>query len=679
MTSTTATTRLASADSEESHKPYQYQDLTEPNRIRVIGTKITRENGELSCQLYETTADPSSTYHCLSYTWGNPLGSGSESDIWLQTHRIQVSGPGPADCGYLLVGRNLHDFLEEFERCEPDDIEYLWIDAICINQNNLDERAAQVGFMNAIYTNCRAVIVWFGVDDDNAAAAFTMLPHLDISDYTSKFRGGLRGDSAAVDMPRVYAALNMPQPPADVLLSAARFLRRSWLYRVWTLQETMLPREGMLWCGSLRTPLRSLGHLISLMRGFLDVQLHPVLRNARRGQPDRVGRAQNLRDTFQRIVLSRTKFLKGAMTDVSRARDNDCTDPRDKLYGLLGMMKEGGAVTVDYTKPVEDVYLEWARMRSLIDNLIHLEDPSTRVTAGLPSWVPDLCVPQLPRPWPTQGGWMYTAGTAGDFQDLQLESADPRILPLLALEEDKVAAIGASYHETIEGGDGLLSSLNLLHDQLDNLGAPVHGDHVEDFWRTLIANLPGNSPRHPESDEFGPSFRSLARHIIALHMAEEESSDWVAPARSMLVKLGRATNARHLPDWDEILQLAEALRAQGANDESGEVVAPAAVDVGGGVVKDVVEAMEVYLTSFDRMFFRRRFFVTTKGRLAVGPQVLTPGDRVFVIAGCRYPYVLRESDGGNNRYRILGEAYVQGIMFGEALEGEGRLQRVEIE
>ena len=676
---------------------YRYRGLGQEPSIRLINADITRQDGEISCQLFEISINASLPYHCLSYTWGNPFdgiaaetsSSGSQQpDIWSQRKRIRVSSPEGAESGYLMVTKNLHDFLEDLERCKPQDIRYLWIDAISINQEDLAERARQVKLMKQIYKGCRAVIAWFGVLDADAAAAFTILPYVDIpyGDFISKVVDATQSGTANTKLPLLYAALDMPPPPPDVLLSSVLFLQRSWLYRVWTLQECMLPAVGHLWCGGLRAPLASLGNLISLVNEAVKRHAHPLLRNMGCGPRDAaIQVSPGMFENIERILYGRRYLLARRGSTYTRAsRDNDCLDPRDKLYGMLGVLKEVPDIVIDYAKPVEDVYLEWKLKHSSHSTIQDLEDPSIRLTQGLPSWVPDYSVPSKPISWKSRAGEVYTAGRPGSGIVSRLESDDPRVLALLGVNEDEVAALGASYEETVEGGYGLLQSLRLLLDRLDLVNSVAGQDPVEGFWRTLIANLPGNGPQHPITEEFGPSFRALASYLIASHIlkdggGEAASNDRVVSARSVIMKLKEATGSRHLPDWDEVVQLATALHDRMGQDKNRDEE-PAATDghVTDGIIAEVIETMMPYLKSLDRMFSRRRFFITTKGRLAIGPHVVRPSDRIFVLTGHHFPFVLRGSNSGKGQYIVLGEAYVHGIMFGEALEGDRELQRVEI-
>lgn len=659
------------ADAPESslHR-YPYRRLSKASCIRVIEAALGDTNGEISCRLHEVDTDSSphqaTPYHCLSYTWGNPFGGQLETDpdpaVWARTHRIQVSGPGD-ESGYLSVTKNLFDFLQQLARRRPGDVAHIWIDAICINQDDLDERSTQVSIMSQIYLNCQAVIVWFGIEDADATVAFDILTRLDITydDYMSRVRASISQGTAGIVLQKYYAALGLPDLSPDVFLSCGRFLQRSWLYRIWTLQESILPRSGSLWCGPLQTPLLTMAHFIDVMAYTLRSQFHPVLGKINnRGRGVATDDTINLSVTLEHIQYSRERVLLGQpFYSIDSHRGADCTDPRDKIYGLLGLLRDRRGMTVDYTKATLDVYREFASSQGPLACIITMEDPSTRVTSGLPSWVPDYHVSHIPRSWRSRGGWGagYCAGTAAGGKIEQLETSSPLILALSGFQADIVDAVGASYDETIYG-DGIMQSLDLLLDRLPLLSSD--GDKIEAFWRTLIANLPGNGNRPPQADQFGPSFRALVSFLVASSLSKDATR--LDSAKATIENLKHATTSPHLPDWSEIQRLTVAISD--------------ATDTSDATVESTVENMQTYLESLTRMSFMRRFFVTRNNYLGVGSHTVRKGDCVFVLKGFDYPVLLRES--GNGRYTVLGEIYVRGIMFGEALEGKV-FGRIEIE
>ena len=75
-----------------------------------------------------------------------------------------------------------------------------------------------------------------------------------------------------------------------------------------------------------------------------------------------------------------------------------------------------------------------------------------------------------------------------------------------------------------------------------------------------------------------------------------------------------------------------------------------------------------YLVPWRNAYAWRRLFRTQSGYLGIGPQSLQIGDVVSILPSSNVPFLLRQVE--DNRYRLIGDAYVHGIMHGEALESE---------
>jgi hypothetical protein len=76
-------------------------------------------------------------------------------------------------------------------------------------------------------------------------------------------------------------------------------------------------------------------------------------------------------------------------------------------------------------------------------------------------------------------------------------------------------------------------------------------------------------------------------------------------------------------------------------------------------------------------FGRRRLMRTGGGLLGIGPTHMREGDAVWVLAGANTPVVLRELENGHHQF--LGEAYVHGIMHGEATDIISELTNITLE
>lgn len=125
------------------------------------------DKSQINGLLFVDNVHTPSAYEALSYTWG---------DITL-THRILLSGED--DSGTIVaarsfqVGANAFDALRELRLRDKPLI--LWVDAICIDQSNVEEKNAQVAMMSTIYRNSHRVLLWLGLADTHSDRVFSNL------------------------------------------------------------------------------------------------------------------------------------------------------------------------------------------------------------------------------------------------------------------------------------------------------------------------------------------------------------------------------------------------------------------------------------------------------------------------------------------------------------------------
>lgn len=119
---------------------------------------------KLIVHLINSKRSGSHPYECLSYTWG-PAGNPKSIEI----------DTGEAILPFQATP-NLHEALLHLR--DPYFEQVLWIDAICINQDDDEEKATQVGAMARIYGLAKRVIVWLGVEADGSTLAFQELKDL---------------------------------------------------------------------------------------------------------------------------------------------------------------------------------------------------------------------------------------------------------------------------------------------------------------------------------------------------------------------------------------------------------------------------------------------------------------------------------------------------------------------
>jgi len=166
-------------------------------------------------------------YNALSYEWGSPLNpiviivNGYETRIW----------------------RNLWLALKRLRR--TDLVAYpVWVDSLCINQNDISERSSQVSIMGQIYTHAFKVISWLGEASDDSAWLFNFL-------HNNPFPWDLpRSESSdgTTIAPEKLATQRKREDRA--FLGLCKLLNRSYWKRVWIIQEIVAASSLTFVCGS---------------------------------------------------------------------------------------------------------------------------------------------------------------------------------------------------------------------------------------------------------------------------------------------------------------------------------------------------------------------------------------------------------------------------------------------
>jgi hypothetical protein len=147
--------------------PYAYSALPTPTSIRLL--KIRSDPApEIQCSLHVVDLQDPPSYDALSYTWGDPRDPIFQSIAPGQyRRRYEVM----CDDRIIVVAENLYHALQKLKSMKSRKTtltdgstvnEYVWIDAICVNQQDTSERGSQVAVMDQIYLKSHRVIAWLG-------------------------------------------------------------------------------------------------------------------------------------------------------------------------------------------------------------------------------------------------------------------------------------------------------------------------------------------------------------------------------------------------------------------------------------------------------------------------------------------------------------------------------------
>ena len=220
---------------------YSSSSLPLPSSIRLL--RIHPGEGSLSCSI--ATADLSEVYDALSYTWGDPcLGQRAESQSCWETSSVYCI---LVDGHCLSITRNLYDVLCRLRKLKiygP-----LWIDSICINQQDVDERGAQVAIMADIYTSAQQVLIWLGEEDPDTLSAASLISTLAAALNLKDFE---RATTFHINDLALYEYLEHPLVENHQWQCISRLFRRSWFQRGWVIQEFALANGRTVVCGSVQ-------------------------------------------------------------------------------------------------------------------------------------------------------------------------------------------------------------------------------------------------------------------------------------------------------------------------------------------------------------------------------------------------------------------------------------------
>ncbi|KAG9198720.1 hypothetical protein G6514_009670 [Epicoccum nigrum] len=296
---------------------FTYSPLSRPDSLRLlkIHPDLDKATSHICIELQEATQD--TPYRCLSYMWGD------------QTERLAVLVNG---C-LMLIGKSLYEFLEvariKFAK------EALWVDAVCINQTDNEEKSVQVQRMGRIYADALEVLIWLGHS-----------PY--IVEYFEWIHRSRTMKAQALNRQ------NIDPTPRTLKKPIIAFATHPYWKRAWVAQEVMLARSKRLLCCEAETD---------------SSLLFPIKRvPTRRNNNDNNDNNEYVHATYElnRILdmLEDTRYLGKWQYSLwiltSRHGVARCQDPRDRLYSLLAIIGHATTFEVNYGEHLVELY--WRAM-----------------------------------------------------------------------------------------------------------------------------------------------------------------------------------------------------------------------------------------------------------------------------------------------------------------------------
>jgi hypothetical protein len=385
------------------------------NEIRLLRVEAASHITEIvQCSLSHATP-AGSIYQALSYTWGD--GS-IKSKICLNGERIEV-------------GISLETALRYIRSFNCAIV--VWVDALCINQADLAEKASQVPMMSLIYSYAEMVIAWIGESGDDSDLAVDAMLEMDrVSKGYTTLDALFENLEKVPDGSATLAVAGIPEILHDVTLRAmSDFCSRTYWRRMWIVQELQLAQHVEVRCGikailldQLHSPLVHWAIIKGLEvtaeaspLAILDPRIgvlgmenrKPLLGRVPLNQKEHIANQRS--SVFGNMLLRidrKASLLPQAASElpidlVAQMAAMDAGNARDKIYGLLGFVSPRSPnydlLIPNYTVPVKDSYTKFAMYAILRGRIVEtlryaghcrwFNESEVLRREGFPTWVPD--------------------------------------------------------------------------------------------------------------------------------------------------------------------------------------------------------------------------------------------------------------------------------------------------
>ena len=483
--------------------------------------------------------------------------------------------------------------------------------------------------MDRIYSQARQVLIWLGEETEHDSEAFDAMSQINVILPTPP---STRAETHAINSLEYYAEA-VASLPRKSLFQMGSLLQRPWFQRVWVIQEVVVARSAQLFNGAKSVAWSVFAEAAEKIISYELQSLFVA--------------SDLAMSAFRNIVFIRSNTSEPRrpfLELLCHARDFNSTDPRDKLYALLGICSREVASleAPNYTIPVAEVFLQYAKQQLVAGSLLHLAateymDDISRVT--LPTWVPD---------------WSRNVG--------QIPSE--MLIPSLC-------AGGASMPSlTISSAGNILTIRGKRLSCIERIGTMLYTELIEMYTNLGESNLPGiDAVEYMQlstkqwiwdwltdchevafGEEFSPTqgmfeskdYRSFCKALCLTSDDEDEDPlvteivDRFANFYTLLTRsLDSQINARQIVDEDE------------------------------SELRETVLDMDRYIASLTAY---KHFCSDDSGRLAWVPRRAQTGDVLCVFLGAKVPHLLRPAAEG--RYELIGESIVPGCMDGEVMDSD---------
>ncbi|KAI1211256.1 heterokaryon incompatibility protein-domain-containing protein [Annulohypoxylon truncatum] len=625
-------------------------------------------------------------YDAISYVWGTEV---SDEPIMCNGHGVTVAKNLIKAMRYLRPLPNWDSVItwpkdhqlhssrnawgsfatnrqEEQEHSVSQQERPIWIDALCINQEDMAEKENQVKRMHEIYADAVTVKIWLGEANDTYRADSTRLRALrpkGLPALTHQVHIGQYGKTPVVlafiaqalrnvDAGRDYLTVSradtdtayrnlvhgFPSSDAPEWQVLHDFFVNPWFERIWVVQEVVHAKRAVAILGDWQIEWEALGKAATWFQahGFAlpaDIQFHGDKRDL-------------LPVSKVAAIWSMTGNRRPLLRMLRELRGRKATLKVDKVYAAYSLAEETVYIrdnnqkfdpliepTYD-PKRVDEVYPNVIRFLIIYHGnlaaLSHAGGIQGVKISGCPSWVPDWNQPKISTelvndnrnesPYNANGDEFLSMGASIDPSCLSVEGI--RVSGgLIRAYGDKLISYGFRHTSYKEEHDFVKSAWNLVAHLAS--GSTSGDDNLEMYQpenipHTFVSTLSAGLSETKQPIDEDPKFL-------------DDAADWLIQQFGGQIPVSGIGKKWRLPTaiWNY--------------SSSGR-----------------------FREAFTRACLHRRFFVTAGSLMGIGPETMERSDIIVILFGGKVPYVVREL--GEGKYSFIGECYVPGLMTGEAVE-----------
>ncbi|KAK0750164.1 heterokaryon incompatibility protein-domain-containing protein [Schizothecium vesticola] len=590
------------------NRQYRYEELEE-SCIRLINL-LPEKKTMIQCEMMHVSMNDLPRYMAISYAWGDAR----------DTKNIELED------AIIPISTSLHGALQALRHSSRPVL--VWADAMCINQENHDERTEQVALMTRIYAEADAVALWLGPEEDDSSSAISLLHSLHNREYNQE---------TPDEVERLIVS-EATKPQGGRFGAVVDLFERDYWRRLWVIQEVMNARSVTIYCGATKMRWSTLQNAVAFFSTHKDLldQYFPV----ELGHPYRFvspktsmscsgvlsGGGPRLLLDIERALIKKREYLLDVLL---LSRHQLASDPKDKFFGLLGILPEHiqRDFRADYAMSVKEIFTGIVdyliKTTGSLDVVCEAFNTPQNNPNGLPSFVPDWSRPPI-------SSYCSARDSGRSRYDAALgRKAECRFLDeQLCLLEISAVYIGKVWCRGMCGAAGIIYPKDFLATFLQ--------------WRAILLDASStwsDKSRHLAEVEFAQTL--CLGEVGVPKKWRDDPEEWLRVCYTAFA----SEIQRCLPNFVIDFRLRKFLKS---NTTLGE--------------EDWCWIVSHVLT-----FMRgRSLCITEDGHIGSGSEAIMEGDIVVVPLGCSTPFILRPH-GNRGNYHFIGDLYLHGYMGGEAV------------